>query len=57
MSLRVFGQVDGIDRGRSEIAVKANRSPDRIRRSAQEPEQKSFLEVAGKPDPKFVAER
>src|SRR6187397_2889780 len=35
----------------------ANRSLDRIHRSAQGPEQKSFLEVAGKPDAKFIAER
>jgi hypothetical protein len=58
-NLRLFGHVDRINKGTSEIAVMAKplRPLDRIHRSAQGPEQKSFLEVAGKPDPKFVAER
>ena len=58
-NLRLFGQVHGINRELSEIEVQGKAIPplDRIHRSAQGPEQKSFLEVAGKPDPKFVAER
>ena len=53
------GRFMGSTRELSEIEVQGKAIPplDRMHRSAQGPEQKSFLEVAGKPDPKFVAER